>query len=112
MSDQLDLLSMVRSTDPDTSRAAAMRTNTSRGRRIVLLALLKYGAMTDFEIAEATGEDKGSMSKRRGELTTAKHGCLVERCGTGLSPNGCSAAVWRLTSAGYREASRLQMGAA
>ena len=105
--DQLDLLSMVRSTDGDTSRAAALRTNTSRGRRIVLVTLLRYGAMTDFEIAARTGEDKGSMAKRRGELTTAKHGCLVMRCGTGVSPTGCAAAVWTLTEAGVREAERL-----
>lgn len=113
MADQLDLLSaMYRSTDPDTSRAAAMRTNTSRGRRIVLLTLLRYGAMTDFEIAARTGEDKGSMSKRRGELTTAKFGSCVMRCGTGVSPTGSPAAVWCLTEAGVREAEQIARTAA
>lgn len=105
MPDQLDLLSMVRPTDPDTSHEAARRTNVGRGQDIVLRTLFAHGPLTDFEIARIAGEDKGSMSKRRGELRDEFR--WVERAeDDGVSPTGSRAARWQLTDLGRIEAAR------
>lgn len=96
MSDQLDLLSMVRSTDPETSRAAAMRTDRAEGKRRVLAFLRanSWRSWTDHEIAIGAGMDKGSASKRRLDL---QRDGLVEFAGEwGTTPTGSSARRWRL----------------
>lgn len=97
MSDQLDLLSMVRPTDPETSRAAALLTDRKGGMRKVMAFLSSRPgeAFTDHEIAEQTGMDKGSASKRR--LDCQRDG-LVEFAGTyGVTPTGAQARKWTAT---------------
>lgn len=111
MADQLDLLSMVRPTDPDTSHAAARRTNVGRGQSIVLHTLLTHGPLTDFDIARLSGEDKGSMSKRRGELRD-DFGWVERVKPDGVSPTGSAAARWQLTPEGVAEATRRARGVA
>ena len=94
---QPDLFSaMTRTTDPETSHAAARRTDRAEGKRRVLAFLnARSGeAFTDHEIAEATGMDKGSASKRRLDL---QRDGLVEFAGAwGTTPTGSSARKWRL----------------
>lgn len=70
MPDQLDLLSMVRPSDPSTSRLAAMRTDRAKGKRQVraFFAAHPHESFTDQEVAAATGMVLGSAQKRRKDL--------------------------------------------
>lgn len=97
-------LPLVRSTDPDTSRAAAAAQTPARlstGRLLALVALGTHGPLTDFELADHTGRAQTSIGCRRKDL--ARVG-LVEATGdTRPSPTGSPSKVWRLTDAGRRE---------
>lgn len=95
MSDQLELLTMCRPGDPETSWQAARLTDRQKGMRRVLdfLTARRGEAFTDHQIAENTGMDKGSSSKRR--LDLEREG-LVEFAGEwGRTPNGAQARKWR-----------------
>lgn len=94
-----------RNTDPPTSREAAERANmhASHGRMVVL-EQLALRAMTDFELAAATGWLATSIGKRRHECMMAG---LVERALDGRgedvrrpSPSGSPALVWSITADG------------
>ena len=117
--DQLSLLDWkapqgFRNTDPVTSREAAERAamGASHGRLLVLEHLSER-AMTDFELAAATGWQQTSIGKRRHECMMAG---LVERALDGrgedvrrLSPSGSPALAWAITEDGrkfYAEKSR------
>lgn len=122
MSTQLDLFAafgvgvdppdprgMARTSDPDTSKGAAIVSlfNLKDNRRLALMALYAagdYGA-TDFELQAATGVGQTSIGKRRGELRDA--GLVRRACdenGKGLSrpstTTGTASGVWCLTAAG------------
>lgn len=95
----------VRRTDPETSAMAAADASmkASHGRLLVLINL-NGRAMTDFELADATGWSQTSIGKRRGECV--EHG-LVEVALDGRgetvkrpAPSGSMARVWQITAAG------------
>lgn len=95
---------VARHTDPETSHAAAddARRTCSTGRRLVL-AHLAGGALTDFELADATGWQQTSIGKRRGECAQAGWVSVVMANGAKLTrpaPSGSAALVWQLTDAG------------
>lgn len=94
-----------RATDPSTSREAAEKVapKASKGRMLVLEHLSRR-AMTDFELAAATGWQQTSIGKRRGECVQAG---WVEKALDGrgeevrrLSPSKSAALVWNITEAG------------
>lgn len=100
MNGQPDLFSMVRPSDPETSRAAALSTDTAKGEAKVMGVLTRWPdeAHTDHEIADLAGMDKGSASVRR---KACERKGWVEWAGTfGLTPNGCKARRWQVTQAG------------
>jgi hypothetical protein len=105
MNDQLtfDDAPRYRKTDPMTSRIAA-RTQTperlSSGRWMALDALARYGAQTDFELAERTGRIPTSIGCRRAELT--RRGWVVATEERRPSPTGTPATVWQVTADGVR----------
>lgn len=100
----------ARRTDPETSHMAAddAKLTASRGRKLALCALLRFGPMTDFELADRTGLQQNSIGKRR--LDCQRVG-LVRKC-LGMNdepirratPTGSSAQVWELTPAGVDKA--------
>lgn len=70
----------------------------------MLNELLKYGALTDFELASQTGWQQTSIGKRRGECRDAGLIEAAEVNGQPLrrpSPSGSMAQAWRLTPAGF-----------
>ena len=95
----------ARATDPETSKLAAERVapRASAGRMKVLEHLC-VRAMTDFELAAATGVAQTSIGKRRGEARDAGwvevaldgNGDEVRRPSTSGSP----AMVWVITESG------------
>lgn len=87
---------MFRSTDPDTSIAAASSVMTEIGKAKVLKALQEYpGGLTDFELADLTGWQQTSIGKRRGELRDA--GLVMDSGDRKPAPSGRMAIVWCLT---------------
>lgn len=122
MTDQLEFdWTAVRSTDPETSRLAAIYTfpNVGRDRARVLVALAAAGAagLTDFELERETGIKQTSCGKRRGELRDdglvqalstpdGEHPC-GRRPVRRLAPSGTPAQVWAVTPAGVEAAARL-----
>lgn len=96
MPDQLDLLSMVRTSDPETSRIAARSTNRAEGRRRVLAFFTTHAgrAFTDTEVAAATGMVLGSAQKRRKDLERDGLVKFAEEWGT--TPTGSPSRKWRL----------------
>lgn len=105
---QLELLpdtavSPARHNDPETAHEAAALPHR-RGQRWRVLCTLLDGPLHDEGIAHKLSMDKGSASKRRGELVEAG---LVEWADTYTRTTaGSRARVWRLTEAGKREARR------
>lgn len=85
----------VRPSDPETSHDAAGTTNRQQGRAMVLEALRGSDGLTDEQIADLAGMDKGSAAKRRLDLVRA--GRVVWTGRHGLTSNGCKARTWRLT---------------
>ena len=87
---------MFRSTDPDTSIAAASSVMTEIGKDKVLKALKQYpGGLTDFELADETGWQQTSIGKRRGELRDV--GLVIDSGYRKPAPSGRMAIVWCLT---------------
>jgi len=87
---------MFRSTDPDTSIAAASSVMTEIGKSKVLKALQKYpNGLTDFELADETGWQQTSIGKRRGELRDV--GLVIDSGYRKPAPSGRMAIVWCLT---------------
>lgn len=99
----------VRSTDHDTSRAAAaMQTPTKvRSEHRLVLELLRWEPLTDFDLAERASQALGrkvksvSVGKRRGELRDM--GLVADSGLRGKSDTGTKAIRWALTEAGVRE---------
>lgn len=92
-----DTAGPVRPTDPETSVAAAAipGRNTQRWR---VLEALAAGPSHDEGLAHALHMEKGSASKRRGELVEAG---WAEWTGDHTrTSTGASSRVWRLTDAG------------
>lgn len=96
MTAQPDLWSMARSTDPDTSWAAAadalVNADTDRARVLEMHRAHPEG-LTDFELAELMGRQQTSVGKRRGELRDKG---LIEHAGfKRAAPSGSMSIVWR-----------------
>ena len=94
---QPDLWSMARSTDPDTSWAAAadalVNADTDRARVLEMHRAHPEG-LTDFELAELMGRQQTSVGKRRGELRDRG---LIEHAGfKRAAPSGSMSIVWRV----------------
>lgn len=94
----------ARLSDPATSHEAALKAalGASRGRMLVLQCLA-VRAMTDFELAAATGWQQTSIGKRRHECQMAgfveraqEHGADVRR----ETPSGSMALAWAITGEG------------
>lgn len=95
---------LARTTDPDTSHAAAASQTPARrqrGQRLVLAALAQHGPLTDFEHEAISGLVQQSAGKRRLELQ--RRGLVEYGQERRDSPNGSPARVWRITEAGYRQ---------
>lgn len=102
MNSQIDLIDYInsqaigpgaRKSDPDTSHAAAAKI---RSRKVYedVLAVLREGPATDFEIAACLGGQQTSLGKRRGELRDA--GLVQDSGERRASPSGSPAIVWKL----------------
>jgi hypothetical protein len=97
---------LVRNSDPITSFEAARDASfkASAHRIKAMEALLRYGAMTDFELADATRLQQNSIGKRRKDCQDAglveqlkdEDGLAVKR----KTPSGSNALVWTLTKEG------------
>lgn len=100
MTAQPDLWSMARSTDPDTSWAAAadalVNADTDRARVLEMHRAHPEG-LTDFELAELMGRQQTSVGKRRGELRDRG---LIEHAGfKRAAPSGSMSIVWKAVTA-------------
>lgn len=98
---------MVRSTDPLTSYQAAIDTSQKapNHRLLALHALLQYGPMTDFELADRTGLQQTSIGKRRKdcqELGLVDFYMPMGEKERRKTPSGSSAYVWQITELGYK----------
>lgn len=97
---QIDLWSMARPTDPETSWQAAADAleNADTNRAIALRALRAHpDGLTDFELEELTGVKQTSIGKRRGELCAQG---LVEYAGIKRpAPSGSMSRVWKAVTA-------------
>lgn len=92
---------LARTSDPDTSHAAAaMQTpeRRARGQWLALDALARRGPLTDFELADITGWQQTSIGRRRKQLVD--RGLVVQTEARRRTPSGATAAVWRITRAG------------
>lgn len=98
---------LARNTDPITSFQAAQNASfkASAHRVKALLAFYDHGAMTDYELASATGLQQNSVGKRRKDCQDAGLvGNLLDEFGEKVkrpAPSGSPALVWTLTNAGY-----------
>lgn len=111
MSEQLDLLTHARDTDPWTSHAAAQAVDLNKQCRIVLDAIYAMrftnSTFTDGELADHIGEERGIVARRRKDLGNRG---LVEPVWFGMEQEarvgrrGRSELVWRLSEAGWVEA--------
>lgn len=86
----------ARTTDPDTSHAAALAVR--RDRYAEVLAVLACGPASDFDLARATGIKQTSIGKRRGELRD--WGLVAEHDQLGVSDTGSPCIRWTLTDLG------------
>lgn len=97
---QPDLFSWrYRSTDPETSKAAARKTNRHRTQELILSVLPSIQPATSYEIYDACLKvadvtDSGVRSR-----LSEMDGTHVERMAGGKSPSGNPAALWRLKEA-------------
>ena len=89
----------ARSTDPDTSHAAAASiANVTDAQQTVLNLLSKHGPLTDLELAFRHADDEAEpispsgLRTRRAELT--EQGLVVDTGERRLSPSGRSCVVW------------------
>ena len=99
MSDQLSLDALARpvarTTDPETSWAAARYTEPTAGtNRALALRLLRAhpNGLTDYELAALTGLQQNSIGKRRGELRDGGYVRATDR--RRRAPSGALAIVW------------------
>jgi len=91
----------VRTTDPDTSRAAAEMTpglRVSDRWRALAVHRAHPDGLTDFELAELMGRQQTSAGKRRGELVAL--GYIADSGRRRPAPSGARAIVWQLTNGG------------
>lgn len=101
---QLDIFSLARPSDPETSFAAARLTDRQGGMRRVLTFLAAHSerAFTDHQIAEYVGMDKGSAAVRRKDLRNLGYVEFADEFG--VTPTGAKARMWRVTPAGVAAA--------
>lgn len=97
MSDTLDLFSyLARSTDPETSKAAAASVDLIRSERVVLAALKTVGPATDDAVIVYLRGNGELMSETRGR--TARKALvdkgLVRSDGEGLTRSRRRALLW------------------
>lgn len=94
---------MSRTTDPESSKAAAASVNGPRDRDRAFRALAAHPeGLTDFELGDLIGRGQTSAGKRRLELQRIG---LVEFANDHRpAPSGAMARVWKLTAAGLVEA--------
>ena len=113
MNDQLDLfgLTLARSSDPQTSRGAAMATpGRKRTHRYQLLRAYARGPATDFDAGAAAGIEYHERSRRGADLRRAG---LIEPTGeVRPSPMGKPARVCKITAAGLGALGRGDVAAA
>ena len=96
----------ARTSDPETSQAAAARQTTAKVRteHRVVLELLQWESLTDFELATRASQALGrpvkqtSIGVRRGELVRLGLVCDSGRKGT--SDTGSACIKWAITGAG------------
>lgn len=96
---------LARTSDPDTSHAAAAAQTPrklSAGRLLALRTLAEHGPLTDFELAELTGRAQTSIGCRRKDLVRA--GLAADTGQRRASPSGSPAIVWALTIEGRQMA--------
>jgi len=88
------------------------RFKANNHRRTALLALLKHGNLTDYELADKTGLQQNSIGKRRKDCQDAglvthyrdDDGNKVKR----PAPSGSKAYVWMLTDRGEELANQIK----
>lgn len=96
----------ARSTDPDTSQAAAARqtTNKVRTEHRVVLELLQWEPLSDFELAKRASQSlrrpikQTSIGVRRGELV--RLGLVCDSGRKGKSDTGTACILWQITNSG------------
>lgn len=96
----------ARSTDPSTSAMAARAQTTDKVRteHRVVLELLQWESLTDFELAKRASQALGrpvkqtSIGVRRGELV--RLGLVADSGRKGKSDTGTACIIWQITSAG------------
>jgi DNA-binding MarR family transcriptional regulator len=103
----------ARSTDPLTSHEAAHDTSfkASKHRILAIMALHRFGPLTDYELADRTGLQQNSIGKRRKDCQDAglvtfyrdADGNKIKR----LAPSKSKCLVWMLTDAGVAYANDL-----
>jgi hypothetical protein len=95
-----------RSTDPSTSKAAAAAQSVHKVRteHRVILDLLQWESMTDFELAKRASQALGrpvkqtSIGVRRGELV--RLGLVADSGRKGKSDTGTACIIWQITMSG------------
>lgn len=95
-----------RRTDPDTSKEAAARQTTDKVRteHRVVLELLQWESLSDFELAKRASKALGrpikqtSIGVRRGELV--RLGLVADSGRKGKSDTGSACIIWQITRAG------------
>lgn len=91
-----------RSTDPRTSRkAAAANLSKRQSQKKSILKAMLDGPLTLHEAAEFTGGQRGSASKRLGELEAEG---LASVCGEVKAPGQTPRSLYWITDAGRRDA--------
>jgi len=96
----------ARSTDPSTSAMAARAQTTDKVRteHRVVLELLQWESLTDFELAKRASQALGrpvkqtSIGVRRGELV--RLGLVADSGRKGTSDTGSACIIWQITRAG------------
>jgi len=99
----LDDAPRYRRTDQVTAMLASREQTPEKlaaGKWAALDALARYGAMTDHELAAATGYVQTSIGVRRGSLV--RQGWAVATDERRPSPSGSPCTVWRLTTDGLK----------
>lgn len=99
-------LAQARRTDPDTSVEAASRQTVDKVRteHRVVLELLQWEPLTDFELAKRASQALGrpvkqtSIGVRRGELV--RLGLVADSGRKGLSDTGTRCIKWQITTSG------------
>jgi predicted ArsR family transcriptional regulator len=97
MNDAQLSLPLARRADPDTSHAAADRVAEFSGaHHNAILAALRIGPATVYELAERTGIAAHAIGKRMHELSKA--GRVSDSGHRRASPSGRGCIVWKVTT--------------